>query len=240
MENIQVTINAAVLQAEANNAANQAYLDEIKKYYTGHNSPFREAIREHLNKQGFHLFMKLPDVMAIINEEIERHCIEVANTAVAASYLPLINDMLCDIDRKKIYFSEIVEELKQLAKDENENINAIYCVAEKDTKWGWYNVKMDLKDITFIQDAKYQFTLHQDTSPVDFKKMDQYKLYSLPYDKHYQQTMTITFEGKKIEMPFQKSVLQDKFMRFLTGLVLGQVTIYMDDYDTEIEMENEN
>ena len=239
MENLKVELDFAVIQQKANEAATRAYLEEVNNYYTGYNSPFRKAIEKDLSRQGFNVHIKLPDVMAIINDSLNQHVTEIANIAIANSFIPLVNDMFAGIDKKTIKFSEIVEKFKEIAKEEDEDICEIYVQVEE-SKHKWLDVKMDVEK-KYNRDAKYQFTLHRNMGSKG-EYIEGYKLLSFPYDREniYNPKMIVHAENCKIEMPFCREILKDAFIRFLGGLLLGQLIIEMDDFDCGINQEEED
>jgi len=231
MENTDVKIDFEKIRLKASEAANNAYLQEVKDYFEGHNSPYRKAIKESLHKQGLdNIFIKLPDIMGIINDAINLKVIEIANTAIANTFIPYIQEILTGVKEQQIHISDIVEKFKEYILDEyNVEEGDVLQFSKEENKNGWISIKLT------YQDCNYNLTLHKNYK---VKGKDQtYELLSIPYTSGTQsQYIRIKTKEASIDLPFSKSVLENIFLRYATSLILGSVEILDDSDDISEEI----
>lgn len=229
MEHILPVIDTAVLQEKANQFAMQGTIESIKEFYTGWNSPYRKAIDEVLKKQEIGFGITLPDIVALINEGLSREVDELANAAIAKTFVPLVKQFLVRVD-KEIMFSSI---LKEFIECTEEDYNSYELTIKEDERFGWLSIEVS------CDDHIYSFTLHLD-SATKGEKPKKYHLLSLPHEfsskDRYGDKMTLHIEGAKLEMPFSRDVLRDKFNLYLSRLVLSDSRITMDCNEFERDM----
>lgn len=228
MENITAVVDNKVLQEKANEYAQKGAEQVIKDFYTGYSSPYKKAIEENLKNRGFDSNFELPDVVKTINEGITKEIDKIANTAIANSFIPLVTKFLTRAE-KEMDFSEVLKEF-------------IECTGFKyddDTYWEDYSVEIKKDEDKFkriiISDGNndYEIGLSNFDNYLEEEKRPEKKrwtIYSLPYRySDSSRTMTLSIkEGAKLEIPFTKGVLENKFVSFIARLVMAETGIYFD------------
>ncbi len=214
-------IDTAILQKKANEYAMKGAEDSIKEFYTGWNSPYRKAIDEELNKLKVGTGIQLPDVVALINEALTQAVDEIANAALAKTFIPQVKRFLTRAD-SEIRFSDILK--KFIGEGDDINPYDCDCSISKDEKFGWLTIE--------ISDGKrsYNFTLHVDHSTEKNSPL-KYLALGLPREyntQKYGEKITLYVDDAKIELPFTRNVLQDDFVSYLGSLVLCSSKITMD------------
>jgi hypothetical protein len=206
METLLPVIDTEVLQKRANEYAMQGAEASIKEFYTGWNSPYRKAIDAELNKLKVGTGIELPDVVALINEALSQAVDEIANAALAKTFIPQVKRFLTRVDAE-IPFSDILKEFIETGSDIEPG--DCDCSIDKDAKYGWLTIE--------ISDGKrnYNFTLHVDHNT---EKQQQ----------KYGEKITLYVDDAKIELPFTRNVLQDNFVSYLASIVLCNSKITMD------------
>lgn len=219
-------IDTEVLKQKANEAAMKGALKEIEEFYTGYNSPFRKKIKEELEKQEIGFGLELPDIISLINEHCSNEINNIANTAIAKSFVPTISRFLTRVE-KEIKFSEILKEFVTIAYDRNYKDDLDYdsfnISVEEDPKYGWLNIEM-----YYNYSKKYAFTLHlvHETKNDQVKK---YQLFRLPHGTYDSKSiMKIETDNAKIEVPFVSDVLADEFASYLARIIICKSFITMD------------
>lgn len=215
-------IDLEILQKKANEYAMKGAEESIKEFYTGWNSPYRKALDEELKKQEIGTGLQLPDIIALINNTLSKAVDEIANTAIAKTFLPQVQRFLTRVD-PEIKFSDILKEF--IEEDEHDiDRDSCECSITKDAKYGWLDIE--------ISDSKrsYKFVLHED---YEAKKegITKYKALRLPsefYSERYGEKMTLSVDGVKLELPFTRDVLKDGFVTHMARLVLCDSAITMD------------
>lgn len=230
-------IDTAILQQKANEYALKGAVDEIKEFYTGYKSPYKNAIKEELEKQQLGVNFEIPDVIAVINDSLSAEIDQIANAAIAQSFVPLVKKMLSRVE-KEILFSDILKEFIEIKYNRwNEYDRDDFRVnINKDEKYGWLQI-----EIYCDHAKKYEMTFHE---AFEFRneKIKKYNLLSLPYYSGvHKGTMKLSMEGATLEMPFVKDVLQDEFMSFLARIVIckSNITMDIDHFSDELFPEDE-
>lgn len=227
MNNLVIpSIDSEIIQERASEFAMKGVIESIKEFYTGYNSPFKKAIEEELKKKSIPSnFLALPDIMALINQELVREIDAIANQAVAKSFIPLVSEFLSGVE-KEVNFSNILKKLiKQLELD-----NPYECsvqISKKD--YGDLDVRVEWKE------ESYRLTLYQDrySTKEGFIK---YKFLNLPWSYETQRkTMKLQIGEATLEMPFTTSVLENPFLSYIARLIIAGSLITMDceDFDEE-------
>lgn len=217
-------LDMAVLQEKANEFAMKGAIESIKEYYSGYNSPFRKKIDEDLKKQEIGWVLDLPDILALINESLTKEMEIIANTAVSHTYVPMVQNLLTRVN-KEIRFSEILKEFIECV--EPEHMDDCEVSVRENSAHGWLDVSIE------HEKRSYQLTLHQD---YDSKKKGEkkYCLLGLPYNTFSdsrKDKMTFEMDGGKLEMPFQRDVLKDKFLSYIARVIICRSVITMDTRD---------
>lgn len=217
LENPKVDVK--VIQQRANEAAEKAYLKEIEAYYTSYNSPYRKLIAEELEKQEFTYSMRLPNIMEKINKALSDQIDQIANNAIAHSFIPMVHEALVKIDKDlKIskFLQMVIEELHPDS-EEAEEFNFSYS---KNRRNNW----LDCQLIT--HQGSYEFTLHGDMYGTPEGK---HKLLSMPSDHESRfKKVKIIKDDVTVEIPFTSNILQDKVMNIFFKILLSECVIDVD------------
>jgi hypothetical protein len=220
-DQILPVLSTEVLQEKATEAAMKGAIQSIEEYYTGWNSPYKKMIEEQLSKTEISANLNLPDIVSIINESLSKEIDLIANTAVAKTFIPLVQRFLVR-EEKEVNFSEILKKFIEVSGAEN----SYDCEVDiKESTHGWLDIELT------SEDQSYSVTLHQDYKSRN-EEVKKYCILSLPSEKpsntYYSQTMKVSLDGVTLEMPFVKDVLQDEFVSYIARLVMGKCLITMD------------
>lgn len=232
MENdIQIlpVLDVKALQEKANEFAMKGATEAIKEFYSGYNSPYKEQIEAHLKKTEINTCVDLPDIIAVINEQLSAEIDKIANTAIAKSFMPLVQRFLVRAD-KEVKFSDI---LKAFINSTEAKYNECE-VSITESKHEWLEVTLT------SEERSYSLCLHIDYSSKK-EAIRKYNLLSLPNDamntSSYKPTMRLSLDnGYSLEMPFTKDILKDDFNAYIARLVIGNCNITMDCRDFDEDM----
>jgi len=229
MENLeQPKIDKKEIQKRANEAANKAYLDEIERYYTGHNSPYKNMIQEELKKQDFKFNMKLPNILEKINDSLSQEIDKIANNAVTLSYIPMVSKVLVELEDKEPKMSWFLKEIIKETEPQREDYEEFDFSYEKNERYEWLNCQLTTPE------NYYEFTLHKKKyygKEEDKHKGKAYNLLSFPHNKFktgYNSNMKVRKDNVEIEMPFTPNILQDKVLGIFFKLILNDGLIILD------------
>lgn len=222
-------LDMAVLQEKANEYAMKGAIESIKEYYSGYNSPFRKKIDEDLKKQELGWSLELPDILALINESLTKEMEVIANTAVSHTYVPMVQNLLTRVN-KEIRFSEILKEFIECV--EPDHMHDCEVSVKENSSHGWLEVNIE------HEKRSYELTLHKDHDS-EKKGEKKYYILSLPYNSFSdsrKDKMTFEMEGGKLEMPFQRDVLKDKFLSYIARVIICRSVITMDTREFDEDM----
>jgi hypothetical protein len=230
MKDLIPIIDVKVLQEKANEYAQKGAESVLNDFYNGYSSPYKKALEENLKNRGFDNNFELPDVVAQINTFITNEIDNIANAAVAKTFVPLVTKFLTRAP-KEINLSDILKEFIE------------YC-DYKDNEEDEYDYNYDFVDSYENEPESclhgYWFVVSISNSEKSFelrlykkdKKVDLYEITSLPSDynrKGMEKTMKISLlEGASLELPFTQNVLQDDFMSYIARLLMAETKITID------------
>lgn len=223
------------LNQVAQDAAMQWALREIEDFYNGYNSPYRKKLKEYLEKQKIHWAFSLPKIMAVINDSLSAEITNIANRAIAQSFVPMVNEFFTGVE-KEMNFSDFLKKWIDCVEVEPWEWYLCNLQVERDSKWGWVRIELSYKD------KQYSFSFHEKDEYDRVKKESQdfvqkYQLLWLPYisaSRH--QEMKLEVEQKnwvdvqksKLTMPFTPDVLQDKFIMFMAQCIMANTLFVLD------------
>jgi len=232
-EDILPALDVKVLKEKANEFAMEGAISQIKDFYTGYQSPYKEEIKKQLEKQEMGFGIKLPNIIGLINDSLTKEIELIAHTAVAKSYVPMVQHFLTRAE-KEMKLSDILKEFIE------KNYNASYdeCSCElKESEHGW--IELDLS----FEKNKYHLSLHENKKYGEDKEKEEdavkkYHLLGLPYDRSsYDRNMEICIgEDQTLKIPFSQQTLQDRFVAFIGTLVIANTEITIDCEGFEREM----
>lgn len=232
MKNLLPTLDLEVLQQRTNEAAMKGALQAIDEYYTGYNSPFKKAISEKLEGITLSGGIDLPDIIALINEKLGKELDEIAHTAIGKTFIPQLSNILLR-QPKEVKFSDILKAFID-AYEVSEDDYASVSIKPSDVS-DWLNVTISGGEHEHTITLHSVFETRKDETP-------KRQLLSLPYKyrstSDYGQKMKLILpeERAELELPFSRSVLDDKFCRYIASLVIGRSHIEMDCEDFQESM----
>ena len=222
-------LDMEALQAKANTAAMKGACEAIESFYTGYNSPFKKIIEEQLNETKIGFGIKLPDIIALINDSFSKEIDLIANTAVAKSFLPIVQRFLVR-EEKEIKFSKFLKAF--IEHTDCKEFDDCNIDIKEHPEHGWLDVNIGNAD------KHYNLTIHTKYSS-DKNAKKQYQILSLPRfeeAKRFAQTMKLSIDGVTLEIPFTKDVLYDPFVSYVARLVIANSIITMDCKDFSEDM----
>jgi len=227
MNLIEPKIDKNKLEKAIKEAQEKAYLEVINNFYTGYDSPYKHAIHEKLKETCLNIHIELPDILGKINEQLTHAIDNIANKAIANTYVPLIDNAF-GLYPKNIKFSKI---LKNMIIETEGTLNLIddYVInIEKNVKYDWYNVKITTPDNNYeVTFHKYKWNL---TDAEKECKNPLVQLLGMPdrIQHGYKQKMTLYKDDIRLELPFTTNILNDKILNILFRLSLSSSVIELD------------
>lgn len=230
MENITAVLDLKAIQEKANEYAMKGAIESIKEYYSGYNSPFRKKIDEELKNQSTGPFIKLPDIIAVLNESLSKEVDEIANAAIAKTFVPMIKRFLTR-ENAEMSFSEFLREFIELT--DSKSIDDVSVDVTREAKYSWITIEIRSSE------NDYRLTLHQDHESKKEGK-EKYHVLSLPENysvkMNKQPVMKMSIGDATLEIPFTRDILRDNFTAFIARLVLSDTKITMDRDDFSEDM----
>ncbi len=238
MENLLPTLDLEVLQQRTNEAAMKGALQAIDDYYTGYNSPFKRAISERLEATTISGTIDLPDIITLINEKLGKELDQIASTAVSKTFIPQLSRILLR-QPKEVKFSDILKEFisaYELSADDGE-----YASVEiKKSDFGDHlNAKISGGDHEHTIALHVNWDNRHDATPKR-QLLSLPNRYSSVFDRGEKMKLILPEERAELELPFSRSVLDDKFCRYIASLVIGRSVIEMDCEDFDESMFNQD
>jgi len=246
MEKITPVLDLEHIQQKANEYALKGAEKALEEFYTGYNSPYRKAIEENLKHKGCDTNFDLPDIVALINDKLTQQIDEIANTAVAKTFIPYVKEFLSREDGE-ILFSDILKEFIKFTMYEPDNEDfdiddyKVEIIKEKryytsqsltDT-FPVYQISNNEKGYElrfYVSDNKTTTTLMSIPTYVENGKVS--------YNSNEMKSvMKLSVEGgATLEMPFTRAVLHNNFLRYCARLVIGNCNITFDCQDFDEDM----
>lgn len=110
--NLKFELDQELLQKKANEFAEQAFLEELKNYYSGYNSPFRKTLQAEFQKKEVSVHFELPDILQTINDAISKEHEEIIKNFIDSTVLVDLRRSL-KLQPKEILFSEFLKEVME-------------------------------------------------------------------------------------------------------------------------------
>ncbi len=234
-ENILPVINTEVLQQKANEYAMKGAEDALKDFYTSYDSPYKKAIKANLENKGLDYSFSIPDIIGVLNDKFSEEVDQIANQAIAKSFLPIVKEFLTR-ETPEVKFSYILKKFIEATNFEYNDLDIEDYRVEK--------IEEERRDSSF-----FTYTISNGAKGYELRfyknSKDRNEIMALPYmlsengrfqtGYKSQQTMKISLEeGATLELPFTKSILEDPFTSFIARLVIGNNNIIFDvDYFDE-------
>lgn len=112
IENLKFEVNQELLQQKANEFAEQAFIEELKDYYSKYNSPFRKTLQAEFQKKEVSVHFELPDILQTINDAISKEHEEIIKNFIDSTVLVDLRKSL-KLQPKEILFSEFLKEIME-------------------------------------------------------------------------------------------------------------------------------
>lgn len=232
-------IDTELLQQKANEYAMKGAEDALKEFYTSYNSPYKKAIEENLKNKGLDHSFDIPDIVGVLNDRLTQEIDQLANAAIANSFVPLVKKFLTR-EEPEIKFSYILEKFIERTdfqyKSKNEGLDHYSYTVEKveDGYNSFFNYRISNGELG------YELKFYR-------KNKEKIEIMSLPclideggkssYKYEIQQKMRISLDdGAALELPFTKGILEDDFTSFIARLVIGSNNIIFDVEDFDEDM----
>lgn len=231
MQTILPVLDTEKLQQAANEYAMKGALETYKDFYSGWSGPYRKAIEEKLKEVKLNGLVEIPDIIAVLNESIVAQLDQIANEAIAHTFLPQVKAFLTR-EAAEMPFSYFLKEfVNQQYEPDREDFNVS---VEKHREYDWLTVEVS------NEKKSYSLTFHLDSDTKN-EKVKKYYLLSLPfsedYSKYPSQKMTLSVEGgASLTMPFRRDILSDQFTSFIARLVIAGTRFTMDCDDFSDDM----
>ena len=229
-------LDTAILKEKANEFAMKGAIETIKEYYSGYNSPYRKAIEEELKNKAIGYNLDLPDIIGMLNDSLTKEIDVIANTAVAKSFIPLVNRLLTR-ELPEIKMSDFLKKFVECSDFEiNEHDKDDYEVSELKNDGSFIYLE--------IRNGQKTYEVHFYRKTED--KVTWNELYTLPtvkennptsrYPVNASRTMKVSIDGVTLEMPFTTDVLSDRFTAYIARLIIAKTKITFDSMDFTDDM----
>lgn len=229
-QQILPVIDTDALQQKANEYAQKGAEEVLKEFYTGYESPYKEAIDANLKNKGLNDFpFGLPDIVGILNEKIIEEFDGLANSAIAQTLIPYAKSLLTR-QEENVKFSDILTKFIEKEFDkEDDDPEDFTCEVNKDSRHDWLNITLSSPS------DSYELTFHTHKKEDEIQK---YQILSLPREgkDSYRKEMKITVGDVKIEIPITTGLLKNDFTAFLASILISKSKITMDVTDFDEDM----
>ena len=228
------------LQQKADESAQKGAEECVNEFYNGYNSPYKKKIKEALENKAIDNQFAIPDIIGVLNDKFSKEVDQIANTAIAKTFIPLVKEFLTREDAE-IKFSDILKKFIDISE---------YKYSD-DLSSDDYSVEKIEDTSRFLNSSffEYQITNGKVGYELRFHKKSKEKttIMSLPYllddrqkySRGYEvkQTMKLSLDGgATLELPFTKGILEDRFISFIARLVIGENNIIFDVEDFDEDM----
>lgn len=236
----QPEINFKELQEKSKEYAQKGALEAIREYYTGYDSPYKKQILEQLHSQRLKGSFQLPDLVGLVNEALTTEINAIANEALTNTYLPKVREILTGIGTNQVKFSDLIKEYmsSHYCTDYARDIDDFKIVMNEDTSY-WTKFTLFHRS-----DEEWVLYLHHAKDEEGNDINDRFVVESLPrfygyrspsgYDRKHDE-FNIKKGDIEIQLPFQSSYIENRFVRYCTSLLLHKVQITMDCYGLDDE-----
>jgi hypothetical protein len=231
----QPILNLDKIQDKVNESAKKAADSVIEEFYTSYNSPYKKALKEHLEQQKGNIHFELPSILEIINKAIQEEINLLANKAIATTYLPMVSDILIST-KKEINFSEILKAYVEMIneKEDDVEIDDFFVEVKQDKEFDWLNIV-----INYSSSEEFTFTLHRKRhKDKEHENNPLYNLLSPYHDKGvYKSTtgikkeMEISKDNFSVKIPYENFHYYDNFRKLLVKLLINKTDIKIDSQD---------
>lgn len=226
--NLNFDIDFEKINIHAKEAAEKAFLKEIDDFYNNYNSPYRQALKKHLESQELSFNFSIADAIGSINQALNEEIEKLKNIAIANTYLPMIPELL-NLFKPEVKLSFILKEIieKTFNKYDYEFEPVYEFSFEKHHTYDWLDCELH------VIGHNYKFTLHTNSSIKGNE--GKYQILSMPNytSNHFNKPFKIIKDDVTIEVPQTANIMNDHVMNILFKLALGKTIIELDVEDFE-------
>ena len=208
----------------------------IKEYYTGYNSPYMKAMKEHLERIAPEPRFNLPDITAVINKALSDRIMDLCNEVMTHTYAKLFNRMLTPNEDNKVSTQDLFQQFGDYIKDREDN-DFDESELEFEAKTSKYAYSDNIRYLEFRYKGEAEFSLTVWDAEKDEDGRQLYTLSGLPghtkYDRldNRSRMAKITLEdGKTAEIPIIDDVLSNDFLAYLANLLICKTKIEIERY----------
>ncbi|MBQ9646132.1 MAG: hypothetical protein IJV24_07235 [Prevotella sp.] len=208
----------------------------VKEYYTGFQSPYIKAVKEHLERIAPAPRFNLPDITATINKALSDRIMDLCNEVMTHTYAKLFNRMLTPNENNRVTTQEMFQKFGDYIKErEGDDFDENELEFEGKTSKYSFSDGFRYLEFRYKGEVEFNLTVWNDENDEDGKRL--YTLSSLPgrrqYDRLDNRTRyaKITLEdGKTAEVPIIDDVLSNDFLAYLANLLICKTKIVIDNY----------
>ena len=232
----QIELPEEEIQQMAEKYAMEGAEKAIREYYTGYDSPYVKAMKEHLERIAPSPRFNLPDITATINKALSDRIMDLCNEVMTHTYAKLFNRMLTPDENNLISTQDLFQQFGDYIKDrEDDDFEEDELDFEAATSQFSYS---KFRFLRFKYKGKLEFELSiWDDGGKDEHGEPLYTLSALPGHQQYHnldnrsRMAKITLEnGKTAEIPIIDDVLSNDFMAYLAHLLICKTKIRMNKY----------
>lgn len=205
-------IDQEVIQELHNKYALKGIQKAIEEYYTSYKSPFKEAIKDYLNKNEIIVKFKIPDILSALNTKMINEIEQIANETMAMTLASEFKDLFNE--HKELKFSEI---LKMYYKEYDEAPTVEWIKGER------YIEKFKIDDILFYYKSDDENNQIIITAFYDDRREDNKKV-------------IVKKEGITMVLPAFNNRFYDDFSKMVYNAILHKTPIELDVEEWEESM----
>lgn len=232
----ELQLDEQKIQQMAEKYAMEGAEKAIREYYTGYNSPYMKAMKEHLEKIAPSPRFDLPDITAVINKALSDRIMDLCNEVMTHSYAKLFNRMLTRNEENLVTTQDMFMQFGYYVKD-REGDDFDEEGLDFEAKTSKYSFTDKFRYFVFKYNDEVEFELSVWDDGKDENGCTLYTLSGLPgrqkYDKldNRSRYAKITLDdGKTAEVPIIDDVLSNDFLAYLANLLIFKTKIKVVSY----------
>jgi len=205
----------------------------VEDYFTSYNSDFRRQFEKALSSVAMPTELKLPDIVAKMNEALNEKSTKIANTAVAKTYIPLYTEMLLDIEQE-ITMSKVLKKIIDAcgATRSDSYDYSLNLQTDDDDRSRYY---LYWRGTLQANGCNYEISFSQNRDK-DYFEVNHLPRYAKKPHRYIDQMTVNLKNGTSLQMPFTPNVLEDPVMRVFANLILNDCHIHLDVDDFDDDM----
>jgi predicted HAD superfamily Cof-like phosphohydrolase len=229
-------VDAAKIQEIMNEGALKAIRDQADDYF-GWSGPFRKQIKETLDSQNPSVDLKLPDMVAVLNQRVVDQLNYSCDRAIAHTFIPMFCETFTGM-KKEIKFTEILEEF--VRQSDNDISPEDFSIEELEIRSRTSSVLGQTKayrltDGTGKPNGEFEFKIREETDYKDGEWIPngKYKFVE-PYADSRDKTIKIKTEDPESKRTFEIGIpvthqYGNAMNRFMISAIFSGATIEIDE-----------